>query len=71
MTTIRLTAAQAMVRWLSVQLAEDGTRYIEGIWAIFGHGNVAGFSVSAMSSSASTSAKRLRISAPRRRPEIW
>lgn len=42
MTTVRLTAAQAMVRWLSVQLAEDGTRYIEGIWAIFGHGNVAG-----------------------------
>ena len=42
MTTIRLTAAQAMVRWLSVQYAEDGTRFIEGIWAIFGHGNVAG-----------------------------
>jgi 3D-(3,5/4)-trihydroxycyclohexane-1,2-dione acylhydrolase (decyclizing) len=42
MTTIRLTAAQAMVRWLSAQYAEDGTRYIEGIWAIFGHGNVAG-----------------------------
>jgi 3D-(3,5/4)-trihydroxycyclohexane-1,2-dione acylhydrolase (decyclizing) len=42
MTTIRLTAAQAMVRWLSVQKAEDGTRFIEGVWAIFGHGNVAG-----------------------------
>ncbi len=42
MTTIRLTAAQAMVRWLSVQMTEDGTRFIEGIWAIFGHGNVAG-----------------------------
>lgn len=42
MTTIRLTAAQAMIRWLSVQQAEDGTRFIEGIWAIFGHGNVAG-----------------------------
>jgi 3D-(3,5/4)-trihydroxycyclohexane-1,2-dione acylhydrolase (decyclizing) len=41
-TTIRLTAAQAMVRWLSVQLAEDGSRFIEGVWAIFGHGNVAG-----------------------------
>jgi 3D-(3,5/4)-trihydroxycyclohexane-1,2-dione acylhydrolase (decyclizing) len=41
-TTIRLTAAQAMVRWLSVQKAEDGTRFIEGVWAIFGHGNVAG-----------------------------
>ncbi len=42
MTTIRLTAAQAMVRWLSLQSAEDGTRFIEGVWAIFGHGNVAG-----------------------------
>ena len=42
MTTIRLTAAQAMVRWLSLQLAEDGSRFIEGVWAIFGHGNVAG-----------------------------
>ena len=41
MKTIRLTAAQAMVRWLSNQQAEDGTRFIEGIWAIFGHGNVA------------------------------
>ena len=42
MTTIRLTAAQAMVRWLSVQLTENGDRFIEGVWAIFGHGNVAG-----------------------------
>jgi len=42
MKTIRLTAAQAMVRWLANQQAEDGTRFIEGIWAIFGHGNVAG-----------------------------
>jgi 3D-(3,5/4)-trihydroxycyclohexane-1,2-dione acylhydrolase (decyclizing) len=42
MNTIRLTAAQAMVRWLSVQMTEDGERFIEGIWAIFGHGNVAG-----------------------------
>lgn len=42
MTTIRLTAAQAMVRWLSLQSAEDGGRFIEGVWAIFGHGNVAG-----------------------------
>ncbi len=40
--TIRLTAAQAMVRWLSVQMTEDGARFIEGVWAIFGHGNVAG-----------------------------
>src|SRR3954447_9648442 len=40
--TIHLTAAQAMVKWLSVQLTEEGERYIEGVWAIFGHGNVAG-----------------------------
>ena len=42
MTTIRLTAAQAMVKWLSVQMNEDGVRFIDGVWAIFGHGNVAG-----------------------------
>jgi 3D-(3,5/4)-trihydroxycyclohexane-1,2-dione acylhydrolase (decyclizing) len=42
MTTIRLTAAQAMIRWLSVQLAEDGKPFLAGAWAIFGHGNVAG-----------------------------
>ncbi|MBF9042069.1 3D-(3,5/4)-trihydroxycyclohexane-1,2-dione acylhydrolase (decyclizing) [Rhodobacterales bacterium HKCCE4037] len=40
--TIRLTAAQAMVRYLSVQKNEVGQRVIEGVWAIFGHGNVAG-----------------------------
>ncbi|MFN3279413.1 MAG: 3D-(3,5/4)-trihydroxycyclohexane-1,2-dione acylhydrolase (decyclizing) [Paracoccus hibiscisoli] len=39
---VRLTAAQAMVRWLSVQMTEDGERFIDGVWAIFGHGNVAG-----------------------------
>lgn len=42
MTTIRLTAAQAMFRWLSVQMTEDGERFIDAVWAIFGHGNVAG-----------------------------
>jgi 3D-(3,5/4)-trihydroxycyclohexane-1,2-dione acylhydrolase (decyclizing) len=42
MTTIRLTAAQAMMRWLAVQQTVDGGRFIEGVWAIFGHGNVAG-----------------------------
>ena len=42
MTTIRLTAAQAMVRYLSAQMTEDGTRFMAGCWAIFGHGNVAG-----------------------------
>lgn len=40
--TIRLTAAQAMIKWLSVQMNEDGERFIEGMWTIFGHGNVAG-----------------------------
>ena len=29
MTTIRLTAAQALVRYLSVQMTEDGGRFIE------------------------------------------
>ncbi|SDI54857.1 3D-(3,5/4)-trihydroxycyclohexane-1,2-dione acylhydrolase (decyclizing) [Alloyangia pacifica] len=42
MGTIRLTAAQAMVKWLSVQMTPEGQRYIDGMWAIFGHGNVAG-----------------------------
>lgn len=42
MKTIRLTAAQAMMRWLSVQMTPEGHRFIEGVWAIFGHGNVAG-----------------------------
>lgn len=42
MKTIRLTAAQAMIKWLGVQMTEDGERFIEGMWAIFGHGNVAG-----------------------------
>src|SRR5579863_39621 len=45
MTTIRLTAAQAMVRFLGAQRVEiDGRkqRLFEGVFAIFGHGNVAG-----------------------------
>ena len=42
MATIRLTASQAMVRYLSVQMNEDGVPFLAGIWAIFGHGNVAG-----------------------------
>ena len=40
--TIRLTAAQALVRYLTAQLTEDGEPFIAGVWAIFGHGNVAG-----------------------------
>jgi 3D-(3,5/4)-trihydroxycyclohexane-1,2-dione acylhydrolase (decyclizing) len=31
-----------MMRWLTMQETEDGGRFIEGVWAIFGHGNVAG-----------------------------
>lgn len=42
MNTVRLTAAQAMMRYLANQLNEDGVPYIAGVWAIFGHGNVAG-----------------------------
>ena len=40
--TIRLTAAQAMVKYLSAQMTPDGDRFIDGIWGIFGHGNVCG-----------------------------
>ena len=40
--TIRLTAAQAMLRYVAAQLTEDGAPFIAGCWAIFGHGNVAG-----------------------------
>ncbi len=43
--TIRLTMAQALVKYLSVQYSErDGQRrrLIPGIFGIFGHGNVAG-----------------------------
>jgi len=45
LTTVRLTAAQALVRFLARQFVEiDGARvpYFAGVWAIFGHGNVAG-----------------------------
>lgn len=40
--TIRLTAAQAMVRYIMVQKNPRGEAFIAGAWAIFGHGNVAG-----------------------------
>ncbi|PZU06739.1 3D-(3,5/4)-trihydroxycyclohexane-1,2-dione acylhydrolase (decyclizing) [Sphingomonas sp.] len=43
--TIRLTMAQALVRWMSAQMVEfEGQTlpYFAGVWAIFGHGNVAG-----------------------------
>jgi 3D-(3,5/4)-trihydroxycyclohexane-1,2-dione acylhydrolase (decyclizing) len=45
MTRIRLTAAQAAVRYLANQFIDEGAgpqRYFAGAWAIFGHGNVAG-----------------------------
>ena len=45
MLTIRLTAAQACVRYLAAQMTViDGKTLplFAGVWAIFGHGNVAG-----------------------------
>ncbi|MFQ8430535.1 3D-(3,5/4)-trihydroxycyclohexane-1,2-dione acylhydrolase (decyclizing) [Amaricoccus sp. W119] len=42
MKTVRLTAAQALVRYCSTQLNEEGVPFLAGCWAIFGHGNVAG-----------------------------
>ena len=51
MATIRLTAAQALVRYLAAQRTEPATPHdgpestnvplFAGVWAIFGHGNVA------------------------------
>jgi 3D-(3,5/4)-trihydroxycyclohexane-1,2-dione acylhydrolase (decyclizing) len=44
-STVRLTAAQAAVRYLANQYvarAAGEDRYFAGVWAIFGHGNVAG-----------------------------
>lgn len=45
MATIRLTMAQALTRYLAAQMTEiEGERLpiFGGVWAIFGHGNVAG-----------------------------
>jgi 3D-(3,5/4)-trihydroxycyclohexane-1,2-dione acylhydrolase (decyclizing) len=45
MDTLRLTMAQALVRYLAAQHTEidgAGTKMFAGVWAIFGHGNVAG-----------------------------
>jgi 3D-(3,5/4)-trihydroxycyclohexane-1,2-dione acylhydrolase (decyclizing) len=45
MQTIRLTMAQALVRYLAAQRTIDRGReapLVAGVWAIFGHGNVAG-----------------------------
>ncbi|TPN92353.1 3D-(3,5/4)-trihydroxycyclohexane-1,2-dione acylhydrolase (decyclizing) [Mesorhizobium sp. B1-1-5] len=44
-TTIRLTMAQALTRFLSRQMTEIDEKKVPifgGVWAIFGHGNVAG-----------------------------
>ena len=41
MPTIRLTAAQALTRYLAAQQTATGQRLFAGVWAIFGHGNVA------------------------------
>ena len=44
MSTIRLTMAQALIRYLARQMTEiEGKKVplIAGVWAIFGHGNVA------------------------------
>src|SRR5580704_15594409 len=45
MTSVRLTAAQATVRYLSAQqieLDDAEVPFFAAVWAIFGHGNVAG-----------------------------
>jgi len=42
MDFIKLTAAQAFTRFLAAQRNEHGEKLFEGVWAIFGHGNVAG-----------------------------
>lgn len=45
MTTVRLTVGQALVRFMAAQYSvRDGVRrrLIPGVWAILGHGNVAG-----------------------------
>jgi Acetolactate synthase len=43
--TIRLTVGQALVQFVANQYVErDGqeNKFIEGMWGIFGHGNVSG-----------------------------
>jgi len=45
MASIRLTAAEAAIRYLAAQFTEIDGRTVPlfgGVWAIFGHGNVAG-----------------------------
>ena len=48
MSTIRLTMAQALVKFLDNQYVEvDGqqSRFVAGVFTIFGHGNVLGLSL--------------------------
>src|ERR1700737_2820774 len=40
--TLRLTTAQALVRYLAAQQTPEGEPLFGGVFAIFGHGNVAG-----------------------------
>ncbi len=45
--TVRLTLSQAVIKFLQMQYSErDGVerRFIQGMWGIFGHGNVSGIS---------------------------
>ena len=47
---MKLTMAQAIIRYLNNQYVErDGkeNKFINGVWGIFGHGNVAGIGLSA------------------------
>ncbi|MFC8170532.1 3D-(3,5/4)-trihydroxycyclohexane-1,2-dione acylhydrolase (decyclizing) [Streptomyces sp. NPDC057325] len=55
MSTVRLTTAQALVRFLAAQYTErDGERrrLIAATWGIFGHGNVAGIGQALVESAA-------------------
>src|SRR5688572_13461283 len=40
--TVRISMAEALVRFLAAQYIDDGKPLFAGVWAIFGHGNVAG-----------------------------
>jgi len=40
--TVRITMAEAVVRFLAAQQIDDDIPLFAGVWAIFGHGNVAG-----------------------------
>ena len=42
MATVRITMAEAVVRFLAAQQIDGDIPLFAGVWAIFGHGNVAG-----------------------------